>query len=98
MSWLLSIFFAGLVFSAPSSFFNYLTENFVKGNTPQVVVLTPQNVLQGDETERLDKTFPLNPNGRVSVSNVNGSITVEGWDRNEVKLEAVKNVYLKLKL
>lgn len=90
MSWLLSVFFAGLVFSAPSSFFNYLTENFVRGNTPQVVVLTPQTVLQGDETERIDKTFPLNPNGRVSVSNVNGSITVEGWDRNEVKLEAVK--------
>ncbi|MBA3634529.1 MAG: hypothetical protein H0W58_17245, partial [Acidobacteria bacterium] len=33
---------------------------------------------------------PLNANGRVSVSNVNGSITIETWDNPQVKLEAVK--------
>jgi DUF4097 and DUF4098 domain-containing protein YvlB len=43
-----------------------------------------------DETERFEQSYPLNPNGRVSVSNVNGSIIVESWDRNEVKLEAIK--------
>jgi hypothetical protein len=56
--------------------------NFVNVNAPTVVSL--------DETERFEQTYPLNANGRVSVSNVNGSITVEAWDRNEVRLEAVK--------
>lgn len=90
MSWFLSVIISGLIFTAPGNLSNFLTENFVRGNAPQVVVLTPQTVIQGDETERLEKTFPLNPNGRISVSNVNGSITVEAWDRNEVKLEALK--------
>jgi hypothetical protein len=56
--------------------------NFVNADAPVVVSL--------DETERFEQTYPLNANGRVSVSNVNGSITVEAWDRNEVRLEAVK--------
>jgi DUF4097 and DUF4098 domain-containing protein YvlB len=47
-------------------------------------------VIRLDETERFEQSYPLNPNGRVSVSNINGSITVEAWDRNEIRLEAVK--------
>ncbi len=47
-------------------------------------------IVKLDETERFEQTYPLNANGRVSVSNVNGSITIETWDRTEVKLEAVK--------
>jgi hypothetical protein len=43
-----------------------------------------------DETEKFDKTYPLNSNGRVSLSNVNGSVVVEAWDRNEVKVEYTK--------
>ncbi|NJM52765.1 MAG: hypothetical protein HC846_04845 [Blastocatellia bacterium] len=90
MSWLLSVAVASLIFAAPNGLSNYLTENMARGNSPQVVVLTPQAVLQGDETERFEQTYPLNPNGRVSISNINGSIVVEAWDRNEVKVEAVK--------
>ena len=98
MTWFLSVVVAGLIFTTPSNLSNYLTENMATGNVPQMVVLTPQTVLQGDETERFDKTYPLNPNGRISVSNVNGSITVEGWDKNEVKLEAVKTADSKERL
>lgn len=43
-----------------------------------------------DETEKFEQTYPLSANGRLNVSNVNGSITVEAWDRNEVKLEYTK--------
>jgi DUF4097 and DUF4098 domain-containing protein YvlB len=43
-----------------------------------------------DETERFEQSYPLNSNGRVSVSNINGSITVEAWDRKEVRLVAEK--------
>ncbi|MGC2238484.1 MAG: hypothetical protein WA584_20180 [Pyrinomonadaceae bacterium] len=47
-------------------------------------------IVKFDETERFEQSYPLNANGRVAVSNVNGSITIETWDRNEVKLVAVK--------
>jgi DUF4097 and DUF4098 domain-containing protein YvlB len=53
-------------------------------------VNTPTTVILGDEVERFEQTYPLSATGTVNVSNVNGSITVEAWDRNEVKLEAVK--------
>jgi DUF4097 and DUF4098 domain-containing protein YvlB len=43
-----------------------------------------------DETERFAQTYPLSADGSVSVSNVNGSISVDVWDRSEVKLEYVK--------
>lgn len=90
MSWLLSFIIISLIFISPGSFADFLYGNLTIGNSPQLTILTPQSVLQGDETERFEKTYPLNPNGRISVSNVNGSIEVEAWDRNEVKLEVVK--------
>jgi DUF4097 and DUF4098 domain-containing protein YvlB len=90
MSWLLSVVIGSLIYTSTSSFSAFTSENLVMGNTPQLVVLTPQSVLQGDETERFEQTYPLNANGRISVDNVNGSIVIESWDRNEVKVEAVK--------
>lgn len=35
-------------------------------------------------------TYPLQAGGRVQVANVQGSITVEGWDRAEVEVTAVQ--------
>jgi len=53
--------------------------------------LTPSaSKAQDDQREVFEQSYPLSANGRVSVSNINGSITVEAWDRNEVKLEATK--------
>jgi DUF4097 and DUF4098 domain-containing protein YvlB len=51
-----------------------------------------------DESESFSQTYPLNANGRLNISNVNGSITVEAWDRNEVKLEYVKTADSKERL
>lgn len=85
MSWLYTIVFAGLVFSAGES---------VSG--PELLPLgadvpaAEERVVQ-DETERFEQSYPLNANGRVSLSNVNGSIVVEAWDRNEVRLQYVKS-------
>src|SRR3982751_1712231 len=84
MTWLYSIVFAGLMFSSQSGIVN-------STSGPQVFpVLAETKVQQQDETERFEQSYPLNANGRVAVSNVNGSIVVESWERNEVKLEAVK--------
>ena len=83
MSWLYSLVFAGLMFSAGS-------DVTVNNHRNAAIEQQPVVVSAADETEKFDQTYPLNPNGRVSVSNVNGSIVVEAWDRNEVKVEATK--------
>jgi hypothetical protein len=41
-------------------------------------------------TKIFDRTLPLQPGGVLALSNVNGSVQVEGWDRNEVEIHAVK--------
>lgn len=43
-------------------------------------------------TEKLDRTLPLQPGSQVQISNVNGAVTLEAWDRNEVRIEAEKKV------
>jgi hypothetical protein len=43
-------------------------------------------------TENFAKTYPLAANGSLSLKNVNGSITFEAWDRNEVQVNAEKKV------
>jgi DUF4097 and DUF4098 domain-containing protein YvlB len=49
------------------------------------------NRLIAQETEQFEKTAPLSEGGRVSVSNINGPISIASWDRAEVKVEAVKS-------
>lgn len=83
MSWLYSLVFAGLIF-ASSNEGTLQPQNVSFSETKAVQTRT------GDESERFEQTYPFTANGRVHVSNVNGSIVVEAWDRNEIKLEAVK--------
>jgi hypothetical protein len=37
-----------------------------------------------------ERTYPLPSGGHFVLENVNGSVQVEGWDRNEVEVRAVK--------
>ena len=41
-------------------------------------------------TEDFHRTVPLSSNGRVSLDNINGNVTITGWERNEVQIDAVK--------
>ncbi len=43
-----------------------------------------------DLREEFHKSFPLAAAGRVSLSNVNGSVRIGAWDKNEVQVDAVK--------
>lgn len=40
--------------------------------------------------EEFHKTYPLTVAGRLSVDNVNGPVRITAWERNEVKVDAVK--------
>jgi len=83
MSWLYTVIFAGMVVSSQGS--SAANAEPAVEQSPVVIVET-----QKDETEKFEQTYPLNAGGRVSLSNVNGSIVVEAWERNEVKLEYTK--------
>src|SRR5215469_15863983 len=40
--------------------------------------------------QTFDHSYPLAPGGSFVLENVNGSVQVEGWNRDEVEVEAVK--------
>jgi hypothetical protein len=42
-------------------------------------------------TEKFAQTYPLDANGSIRLENVNGSVEIVAWDRNEVSLEAEKS-------
>lgn len=59
-----------------------------------LALLLPLMLLAGSAPaaqEEFSKTYPLSDRGRVSLSNVNGGLRVQVWDRDEVKVEAVKH-------
>jgi hypothetical protein len=41
-------------------------------------------------TEEFHQTYSLTSDGRVSLNNINGAAHISAWDRNEVKVDAVK--------
>ncbi|MFY9690041.1 MAG: DUF4097 family beta strand repeat-containing protein [Candidatus Acidiferrales bacterium] len=43
-----------------------------------------------DEQQIFEQTYPLASGGQFILQNVNGSVRVEGWNRNEVEVRAVK--------
>jgi len=46
-------------------------------------------------TKEVNQSYPLQPGGSFELQNVNGAIDVQGWDRNEVEIHAVKTAKLK---
>jgi len=44
-------------------------------------------------SEEFRHVYPLASDGRVSLKNINGSVRVTAWDRNEVGIEATKWAY-----
>ena len=54
------------------------------------MVLALATCASAQVTEDFHRTVPLSSNGRVSVENVNGDVTITGWERNEVQIDAVK--------
>lgn len=43
--------------------------------------------------QTFEQTYPLNSGGRFMLENVNGSVRVEGWQREEVEVRAVKSSF-----
>lgn len=65
---------------------NVEVENFQPGEPVQEV------------REDFQQTYPLSPNGRVSLENLNGGVRIAAWDRGEVQVNAVKRAYRRERL
>jgi DUF4097 and DUF4098 domain-containing protein YvlB len=57
-----------------------------------IIVLTSGLLLAETIEERFEKTVPLEYGGYFALSNKNGSIEISSWDREEVRIEALKKV------
>lgn len=62
-----------------------------------VLLVVPQKKAQAQDRELMreefHQTYPLSANGRISLENIQGAVRVSVWDRNEVKVDAVKTAY-----
>jgi hypothetical protein len=47
----------------------------------------------GPYTEEIHKSFNVSSDSRISLESISGSVHVKGWDRNEVKIDAIKHAY-----
>lgn len=67
--------------------------------TPELAEFDPIQKPKGDElTEEFHQSYPLTLTGRVNISNINGDVHISAWDRNEVKIDAVKRAYSRERL
>ena len=71
-----------------------MTKHFKAASLSILSLLLLSAAARADETvtEKFSKTYPLAANGSVSLKNVNGNVTFEAWDRNEVQVDAEKKV------
>ena len=92
MSWLISLIIAGAVFTSGNNISDYQFENTLASS------LGADTPILLDETQRFEKSYPFNPNGKIQVSNISGSIDIKAWDRNEIKLVYIKRADTKKKL
>jgi hypothetical protein len=53
---------------------------------------------QGSETEEFHQTYPLSAGGRIELDNINGAVHISAWDRDEVKVDAIKRAWSKQRL
>jgi DUF4097 and DUF4098 domain-containing protein YvlB len=54
-------------------------------------VPAPASDARGRLTEEFHQTYSLPADGRVELDNVNGAVHISVWDRNQVKVDAIKS-------
>jgi len=54
------------------------------------LVLSVAAAAAASVTENFSQTCPLNPDGSVSLNNINGPVEIVAWDKSEVTIDAIK--------
>ena len=55
---------------------------------PLLIVIAGFGVAQVCAQQRMSKRYPAGKNVRIELKNISGTITVESWNRDEIKLSA----------
>jgi hypothetical protein len=63
---------------------------FLSAVLPILFYATPGAAQEPTAAETFERTVPLASGGTFSLANVNGSVEVEGWDREEAQIVATK--------
>jgi hypothetical protein len=42
-------------------------------------------------SQEITRTYPIRPDGSFELNNVNGTVRIEGWDKDEVEVRAIKS-------
>ena len=63
-----------------------------------VLALSPFALSWDKLTEEFHKTYPLSPQGRIEIDNLDGAVHISTWDRNEVQVDAIKTARTKERL
>lgn len=97
MTWLISMIVAGLISAGAvdTSIDSLEIENQGLNKTAVVStkILSEKPVEQSSSTQdRFGETYQLSPNARISLSNINGAVDIQAWDRNEARVEYVKTI------
>jgi len=58
----------------------------------------PASDHRGALTEEFHQTYSLTPDGRIELDNINGPVHISSWERNEVKVDAIKSADTKERL
>jgi hypothetical protein len=53
---------------------------------------------RGEYSEEFHQTYPIATDGRIELDNINGPVHISAWDRNEVKVDAIKSAGTKERL
>jgi hypothetical protein len=53
---------------------------------------------EGSESEEFHQTYALSATGRVDLENINGPVHITAWDRDQVKVDAIKRARSKERL
>jgi len=56
-----------------------------------VLVATVTGSASARQTETIKQDYVTGEHPRVSVSNINGDLTIDGWDKNHIEVTAVKS-------
>lgn len=90
MTWIYTITFLGLLFANGG---NAVEQPLHIQPSPTVSI---ENTFAAfDEKETFDQTYPFSSEGTVKISNINGSITLKAWDKDQIQLSVVKSAKTK---
>jgi DUF4097 and DUF4098 domain-containing protein YvlB len=90
MTWIYTVTFLGLLFANGGK----VVEQPLPVQT-EPAVSVENTIVAFDEKETFEQSYPFSREGTVKISNINGSITLKAWDKDQIQLSVVKSAKTK---